>query len=187
MTIKNTKVTGLTPSNVQALNEARDSKAINVLELGATYAVIAGDVHQALAIVQDDMDQLRATSQEVRRTRYQSLIAVRNKLLAATLGEHKNVKVLEAPASSEADKQAGREQLGDHVAAQDAPAMTVVDTGTMFATVPVAPAKARDCIDCQGTGQRSWPQSRRLPDGTRERLAPQVTRCGACGGSGVIR
>lgn len=52
------------------------------------------------------------------------------------------------------------------------------------------PAPARDCLNCQGTGQRSWPQSRRNPRNPLEvieRLAPQITQCGACNGSGVIR
>lgn len=50
------------------------------------------------------------------------------------------------------------------------------------------PDCTRECVNCRGTGQRSWPQSRR--DGLGrvvERLAPQVTKCGACSGSGVIR
>ena len=52
------------------------------------------------------------------------------------------------------------------------------------------PAPARDCLNCQGTGQRSWPQSRRNPRNPLEvieRLPPQITKCGACNGSGVIR
>lgn len=48
----------------------------------------------------------------------------------------------------------------------------------------------RECLNCFGTGRRSWPQSRSTnPRNPREReqLAPQVTSCGACAGSGRIR
>ena len=47
----------------------------------------------------------------------------------------------------------------------------------------------RTCMNCHGTGTRSWPQSR-TPDHRkplqRERLAPQVTKCGACNGTGQV-
>lgn len=47
----------------------------------------------------------------------------------------------------------------------------------------------RDCLNCQGTGQRSYPQSRRDPrtGEVLERLAPAIRECGICRGSGVIR
>ena len=47
----------------------------------------------------------------------------------------------------------------------------------------------RECLNCQGTGKRSWPQSRntdRRNPLKRERLEPQVTKCGACNGTGQV-
>ena len=89
------KVTGLTPNNTRALNEAWDAHgSIKLLELGATFATFdATTPADALEQVQADMDHLRSTSREVRQTRYQSLIAVRNKLrTAATAGTHHHVR-----------------------------------------------------------------------------------------------
>ena len=47
------------------------------------------------------------------------------------------------------------------------------------------PKQSRACLNCQGTGTQSWPQSRSTNPRDpleRERLAPQVTKCGACTG-----
>lgn len=75
-----TKIRQLTPSNITALVKARDAGAFEILEHGATYAILPGTPAEALAALQADMDWLKSTGQPVRQTRYQSLIAVRNKL-----------------------------------------------------------------------------------------------------------
>ena len=52
-----------------------------------------------------------------------------------------------------------------------------------------AAATSRTCLNCQGTGERSWPQSRNTDPRNplvRERLAPQVTKCYACNGTGQV-
>jgi len=149
------RVGGLTGFNHHALKEAAEVPGghIRLKELAITYAVFdASTPADALEQVQADMDHLRqmtaSSGRSVRDTRYQALIAVRNKLRTAVATGHHHVRELEDP------------------------------------------APARDCLDCQGTGQRSWPQSRNTnPRNSleRERLAPQITKCGACDGSGVIR
>lgn len=92
------KVTGLTPNNVQALKEAWEAVSpggIGLEELGATFVIFhASTPADALEQVQADMDHLRATAREVRQTRYQSLIAVRNKLRTAVQSGHHHVKVV---------------------------------------------------------------------------------------------
>ncbi|MGZ0151901.1 hypothetical protein ACXJJ3_32925 [Kribbella sp. WER1] len=50
-------------------------------------------------------------------------------------------------------------------------------------------AVANKCLNCHGTGTRSWPQSRNTNPRNpleREQLAPQITKCGACAGTGFI-
>lgn len=47
----------------------------------------------------------------------------------------------------------------------------------------------RECLNCRGTGKRSWPQSRNTNPRNpleREPLPPQITKCGACAGTGRI-
>lgn len=77
-----TKIRQLTPSNITALQKAADAGLV-ILEHGATYAILPGTPAEALAAIQGDMDRLKAdpaNMQRLRDTRYQSLIAVRNKL-----------------------------------------------------------------------------------------------------------
>lgn len=88
------KVTGLTASNVQALREANDAgRGVKLSQIMYTYVVFdASTAADALEQIQADMDYVRANSAAVRTTRYQSLIAVRNKLRAAAVTSHHHVQ-----------------------------------------------------------------------------------------------
>lgn len=74
-----TKITALTPANIDALAEAQESETLGI-ELTATTATFPGDPEDALAVLAEARDWLTDKHGTRRGHPVQSLAAVRRKL-----------------------------------------------------------------------------------------------------------